>query len=123
MRNHKSIRNELTVELVRLSLRIVQPKDGQWTEATYPLAGIFGGDASEKTVVAEALGFAVEVVRSSASTWHESSRIRRAPYFGRAPYLLDAAKHTSSSKHEFDFVHAGRWHAILAAKSLCLACR
>lgn len=49
VRNHKSIRDETTFELVRPTLRTLQPKDGDWQKVSYTLAGVFGGNATGKS--------------------------------------------------------------------------
>lgn len=104
VRNHKSIRDEVTLDLVHPSLRTLQPKDGTWSSATYPLAGIFGANATGKSAVLDALGYAFVAIRRSATAWQD------APSMIRAPFLLDGNPRTSTSTYELDFVHDGRRH-------------
>jgi hypothetical protein len=104
VRNHASIRDEITVDLVRPSLRTLQPKDADWARAVYPLTGIFGGNATGKSAVLDALRYVFTAVRLSATTWQASKSIHRAPF------RLDGTSRTSSSTYELDFVHDGRRH-------------
>ena len=55
VRNHGSIRDEITVDLTHHALRTLTPKDGNWADVTYPLAGIFGGNATGKSAVLDAI--------------------------------------------------------------------
>ncbi len=105
VRNHASIRDEVTLDLVRPSLRTLQPKSGDWSSATYPLAGIFGGNATGKSAVLDAMRYAFIAIRLSATTWQEFRTMQRTPF------LLDGTARTSSSMYELDFVHNGRRHA------------
>lgn len=104
VRNHKSIRDEVTLDLVHPSLRTLQPKDGDWNSATYPLAGIFGANATGKSAVLDAMHYVFAAIRRSATAWQD------APSMMRAPFLLDGDSRTSSSTYELDFVDAGRRH-------------
>lgn len=58
VKNHKSIRDEVTLDLTRPSLKTLQPKDGNWAAAIYPLAGVFGANASGKSAILDALIYA-----------------------------------------------------------------
>ena len=102
VRNHKSIRDETTFELVRPTLRTLQPKDGDWQKASYTLAGVFGGNATGKSALLDALWYALTAIRCSATTWQGSKTMLRAP-FG-----LDKTSRTSTSLYELDVVHDGR---------------
>lgn len=104
VRNHKSIRDETTIDLARPTLRTLRPRDDDWDAVTYPIAGIFGGNATGKSAVLDALRYAFTAVKSSATAWQASKSMHRAPY------LLDGAARTSSSTYELDFVHEGRRH-------------
>lgn len=105
VRNHRSVRDEITLDLSHPSLRTLAPKDSDWAAVTYPLAGIFGGNATGKSGVLDALMYMFSAIRNSATTWHASKAMHRAP-FG-----LDGTARTSSSTYELDFVHKGRRHA------------
>jgi len=104
VRNHKSIRDEITVDLARPSLQTLQPRDGDWGAVTYPLAGIFGGNATGKSAVLDALRYTFTAISLSATAWQASKSMRRAPF------RLDGTARTSSSTYELDFVHDGRRH-------------
>ncbi|MBP6996980.1 MAG: ATP-binding protein [Phycicoccus sp.] len=104
VRNHLSIRDEITVDLVRPSLRTLQPKDMDWARVTYPLVGIFGGNATGKSAVLDALRYVFTAIRLSSTTWQASKSVHRAPF------KLDGTARTSSSTYELDFVHDGRRH-------------
>lgn len=104
VRNHKSIRDEITLDLVHPSLRTLQPKDGDWRSAAYPVAGIFGGNATGKSAILDALMYAFSAIRSSATAWQD---LKSMP---RAPFALDGTTKTASSTYELDFVREGRRH-------------
>lgn len=104
VRNHLSIRDELTIDLVRPSLQTLRPRDGDWREVTYPLAGIFGGNATGKSAVLDAMLYAFTAIRQSATAWQAH------PAMVRAPFALDGTEKTSSSFYELDFVHNERRH-------------
>lgn len=99
VRNHKSIRDEITVDLTRPSLKTLQPKDGDWSAATYPLAGIFGGNATGKSAILDAFRYAFTAIKHSATAWQD------AKYMLRAPFKLDGNAQGSTSLYEFDLVH------------------
>lgn len=102
VRNHKSIRDEITVDLTRSSLRTLRPRDSNWGNATYPIAGIFGGNATGKSTVLDALLYTFTAINLSATAWQASRSMRRAPF------ELDGTARTSSSTYELEFVHDGR---------------
>lgn len=102
VRNHKSIRDEVTVDLTHPTLKTLQPKDGDWSAVSYPLAGIFGGNATGKSAVLDALNHAFSAVRESATNWQKPKPMVRFPF------KLDGKSRTSASLYEFDLVHNGR---------------
>ncbi|GAA2837563.1 AAA family ATPase [Kribbella solani] len=104
VRNHKSIRDEVTVDLTHPSLRTLRPQDHDWLSVTYPVAGVFGGNASGKSALLDALRYAFAAISLSATAWQASKSMHRAPF------LLDGTARTSSSTYELDFVHEGRRH-------------
>lgn len=104
VRNHKSIRGEVGIDLARPGLRTLQPRDGNWGAATYPIAGVFGGNATGKSTVLDALRYTFMAIKLSATAWQDSKSMHRAPF------RLDGTARTSSSTYELDFVHAGRRH-------------
>lgn len=102
VRNHKSIRDEVTLDLITSELKTLTPKDGDWASVSYPLAGIFGGNATGKSGVLDALRYMVTAIEDSSTSWQAAKRMRRAPF------LLDGTSKTSSSTYELDLVHEGR---------------
>lgn len=104
VRNHASIRDEITLDLTRPSLRTLQPKDGEWANVSYPLAGIFGGNATGKSAILDALRYVFTAIQLSATSWQASKSVHRAPF------LLDGTAPSSTSTYELDFVHDGRRH-------------
>lgn len=104
VRNHKSIRDEVTLDLRRTSLRTLQPKDGDWGGATYRIAGIFGGNGTGKSTIIDAMVYAMAAIRDSSTTWQASKTMRRAPF-----HLVEGARDASST-YELDFVLDGRRH-------------
>jgi AAA15 family ATPase/GTPase len=104
VRNHKSIRDEVTIDLTNPSLKTLLPKDGDWTAVSYPLAGIFGGNATGKSAVLDAFNYAFSAIGQSATTWQQSKSMLRAPF------KLDGDSRASASVYELDLVHDGRRH-------------
>lgn len=102
VRNHKSIHEEVTIDLTRPALKTLQPKDGDWGAVSYPLAGVFGGNATGKSTVLDALQYAFSAVRKSATTWQASKSMVRVPF------KLDGESRISSSLYELDLVHNER---------------
>lgn len=104
VRNHGSIRDEITVDLTHPSLRTLAPKDGDWRDVAYPLAGIFGGNATGKSAVLDAIIYTFTAIRASATIWQASKTMHRKPF------QLDGTARESSSTYELDFVHDERRH-------------
>lgn len=101
VRNHKSIRDEVTIDLTEPSLRTLQPRNGNWGDVTYPIAALFGGNATGKSAVLDAMLYAFTAVAQSATTWQASKVMHRAPF------RLDGTEDVASSAYELDFVHDG----------------
>jgi len=104
VRNHKSIRDEIAVDLARPLLRTLRPQGDGWGAVTYPIVGIFGGNATGKSAVLDALLYTFTAISRSATAWQASKAVHRAPF------LLDGTARTSSSTYELDFVHEERRH-------------
>lgn len=102
VRNHQSIRDEVTVDLTRPALKTLQPKEGNWSAVSYPLAGIFGGNATGKSSVLDAFHYAFSAILKSSTTW------QAARSMVRAPFKLDSEAHAAASLYELDLVHDGR---------------
>lgn len=81
VRNHRSLRDDTTLSLLRSSLKTLSPRGGEtWRQHTFTVAGIFGPNASGKSSVVDALHYVVEAVRLSASTWLASNEMPRAAF-------------------------------------------
>ncbi|RRD04737.1 ATP-binding protein [Arachnia propionica] len=104
VRNHQSIRDEVTLDLTLPSLRTLRPRDDDWGSVIYPVAGIFGGNATGKTALLDALWYTFTAIRHSSTTWQAGRTMHRAPF------LLDGTARTSTSSYELDFIHRGRRH-------------
>lgn len=102
VRNHRSIRDEVTVDLTRPALKTLRPKDGDWNAVTYPLAGIFGGNATGKSAVLDAFHYVFSAIEHSATVWQGAKSMRRAPF------KLDGNSRISTSHYELELVHEGR---------------
>ncbi|GAA4713598.1 hypothetical protein APR04_005341 [Promicromonospora umidemergens] len=98
--NHRSIRDETELSLVRPSLTTVRPKDDDWVGATTRVSGIYGANASGKSTVVEALKFFRSMVIESATSW---SLRKKLP---QEPFLLDPDAKKSPSGYSVDFVLA-----------------
>lgn len=105
VRNHKSIRDELTLDFIRPSLRTLKPKDGNsWDSYHYPIVGILGANATGKSAVLDALYYTFAAIRNSSTKWQASKGMPRAPF------ALDGDSVDTTSAYELDFVHDGRRH-------------
>lgn len=105
VRNHRSIRDEITLDLTTPSLRTLKPRDDRtWAESTYPLLGILGANATGKSAILDALTYMFAAIHRSATVWQE------APAMLRRPFALDPESRDSSSTYEIDFVLDDRRH-------------
>ena len=105
VQNHKSIRDEAILELIRPSLTGFYPSGDQtWLTSAYPAAGIFGANASGKSTVVDALRYVLTAVQDSASEWLSRDTMPRAPF------LLDVEHQNQPSRYELEFVLDGRRH-------------
>lgn len=105
VRNRKSIRDEITVDFLRPSLRTLRPKNGEdWSSHVYSIAGIFGANATGKSAVLDALHYTFCAIRDSSTKW------QAAKTMPRTPFALDSASAQETSSYELDFVHDGRRH-------------
>ena len=101
VRNHKSIRDEVTLSLTKPTLKTLRPKNDDWAENTYPLLGIFGGNATGKSTILDALLYTFAAIQLSATTWQGQKTM------AREPFKLDGEHQTSSSTYELELVHEG----------------
>ncbi|WP_454850397.1 AAA family ATPase [Promicromonospora soli] len=96
--NHRSIRDEAVLSLVRPSLTTLHPRDGDWVSATTRVAGIYGANASGKSTVVDALKFFRATVMNSATSWSLHNKLPQQPF------LLDPETKDSRSGYAVDFV-------------------
>lgn len=103
--NHKSLRDPVTLDLVHPSLTTLQPKDGDWADSLYPLAGIFGANATGKSAILDAMRYTFAAIEHSATRWQSARGMIRAPF------KLDGTHEDATSTYTLDFVHDGRRYA------------
>jgi AAA15 family ATPase/GTPase len=99
--NHRSLRDEAVLSLVRPSMTTLHPKDGDWVGATTRVAGIYGANASGKSTVVDALKFFRAMVMNSATSWSLNNKLPQQPF------LLDPDTKDSPSGYAVDFVVNG----------------
>lgn len=105
VRNHKSLKDETTLELVKRTLKTLKPsRDSSWRDHVLPVVGVFGANASGKSTVIDAIHYAISAIGYSASSWLDSSAMRRVPF------ALDEDSRSGTSEYEFDFVRRGVRH-------------
>lgn len=98
--NHKSIRDEILLDLTKPLLKTLKPPQGSsWSAVTYPIAGIFGANASGKSAILDALDYAFAAIGKSATSWQAQSKMPRAPF------LLDDISAEAPSRYELDFIY------------------
>ena len=102
VRNHKSIRDEVRIDFAKSSLRTLALKGGVWDDYVYPLAGIFGPNATGKSAVLDAMTYAFTAIRDSSTSWQAK------PKMPRAPFRLDEHSRIESSAYVLQFIHKGR---------------
>lgn len=94
--NHRSIRDEAELSLVRPTLTTVRPKDGDWVGATTRVAGVYGANASGKSTVVDSIEFFQRMVVRSATSWSLRKRLPQRPFrltsgstYGPSAYSVD----------------------------------
>ena len=99
--NHRSFRDEATLDLTRSTLNTLRPPKGTtWVEHTHHVDGIYGANASGKTNVLDALHYMLQTIEFSATSWLEF------PDFPRAPFALITQTMSGPTIFELEFVHA-----------------
>lgn len=101
VRNHRSLRDEATIDFTRPSLKTLLPKDGDWGSAVHSIAGVFGGNATGKSAILHALVYAFSAIRDSATIW------QGARSMVRDPFLLERSSQEGASAYEIHVVHEG----------------
>ena len=100
--NHRSFRNEATLDLTRPTLKTLRPPKGtEWTDHVHHVDGIYGANASGKTNVLDALYYALGTIGSSATSWLDR------PRFPRVPFSLTPEATTAPATFEIEFIHNG----------------
>ena len=98
--NHRSFRDEATLDLTRPTLKTLRPPKGTtWTDHIHHVDGIYGANASGKTNVLDALHYALGAIGSSATSWLEH------PRFLRVPFALMPQYATAPATYELEFIH------------------
>ena len=70
VQNHNSLRDEVTLSFQRPSLRTLTPRAGTtWEESVHTIAGIFGGNATGKSTVLDALWYMFAAIEQSSTSW------------------------------------------------------
>jgi hypothetical protein len=82
VRNHRSFRDEFFLDLTMPSLSAKLPKKGQtWADVIYPVAAIYGANASGKTNVLQALHYISSAIAHSGGEWLGSKNMKRDPFW------------------------------------------
>lgn len=100
--NHKSLRDECTLEFTRSNFKRLRPAgDESWSDFMYPVIGIFGPNASGKSTVVDAIHYAQSAISNSSTTWQQR------PEMVHVPFALDESSVHGLSSYEFDWVLEG----------------
>ena len=104
--NHRSFRDEATLDLTRPTLKTLRPSKGTtWADHIHHVDGIYGANASGKTNVLDALHYMLGAIGSSATSWLEK------PQFPRAPFALIPGQMTAPATFELEFIFSGKRYA------------
>lgn len=104
--NHRSFRDEATLDLTRSTLSTLRPPKGTtWVDHIHHVDGIYGANASGKTNVLDALHYMLGAIGSSATSWLEK------PQFPRAPFALIPGQMTAPATFELEFIFSGKRYA------------
>ena len=98
--NHRSFRDEATLDLTRSTLSTLRPPKGTtWVDHIHHVDGIYGANASGKTNVLDALHYTIGAIGGSATSWLDR------PSFLRKPFVLDTDSADALSSFELEFIH------------------
>lgn len=98
VKNHKSVRDEVALELLDPSINRLTPAEGKtWNQYVNNVASIFGANASGKSNFLDALLYFITAIRDSSTVWQSYSN------FPCAPFKLDKHYQDSESAYELDF--------------------
>ncbi|RAV31312.1 AAA family ATPase [Corynebacterium heidelbergense] len=79
--NHRSFRDDLLFELTEPSFTTAQPAAGRsWSDVTFPVAAIYGANASGKTALIRAINYIWMAVGSSSREWLNHRRVPQDPF-------------------------------------------
>lgn len=98
--NHRSLRDEAELSLVRTNHKGAMPKTGDWADSTLRVAGIYGANASGKSTMIHAMAFFRDAIKRSATTWSG----RKMPFM---PFALDEESKHKPSSYSADFIVKG----------------
>lgn len=102
VQNHRSFRDEFFLDLTRPHFKTSRPPEGEtWEDVTYPVALIYGANASGKTSVLRALLYIWSALRYSSGKWLTDDSMQRDPF------RLDKASAEGVSLYSIDFVMDG----------------
>lgn len=98
--NHRSFRDEATLDLTRSTLNTLRPPKGTtWVDHIHHVDGFYGANASGKTNVLDAINYALGTIGSSATSWLDR------PRFPRVPFSLTPEATTAAATFEIEFIH------------------
>lgn len=99
VKNHKSVRDEVALELLDPSINRLTPAEGKtWSQYVNNVASIFGANASGKSNFLNALLYFITAIRDSSTVWQSYSN------FPCAPFKLNKHYQDSESAYELDFL-------------------
>lgn len=98
--NHRSLREEAELSLIRSGHTGSLPKSGDWGDASLRVAGIYGANASGKSTLIHAMAFFRDAIERSATEWSG----RKMPFM---PFSLDKESKKRPSSYALDFVMDG----------------
>lgn len=101
VKNHRSIRDEQTLDFAPKLGGLNRPRSGSWDDVIDNTAVIFGPNAAGKTNFIDAISFAMQAIIFSGTRWQEKKYI---PHF---PSIFNEEKN-SSSLYEFDFIASNK---------------
>lgn len=108
--NHRSFRDGFVLDLSRPSLKKKHLGQGEsWRDFVYPVAAIYGANASGKSAVLSALSFLQAAIAQSSGSWLDGENMVRDPF------RLDGDSANAPSRYAIDFVFETKAEAGEAA--------
>lgn len=97
--NHRNFRDGFVLDLSRPSFTKKRPVAGQgWGDCVFPVAAIYGANASGKTSVLRAVSYILAAITQSSGSWLDGSDMVRDPF------RLGKTSVTDESRYAIDFV-------------------